>query len=307
MTAPTAHGRAPGLARSVRDTLGLVAFSHSVFALPFALTSAWIAAGGVPEGRTLVLVVLCAVAARTAAMAFNRLVDRDLDAQNPRTAQRELPRGALSVGAVRSTVVVASAAFVAGAFALNPLAGALSPLVLAVLLGYSFTKRVTSFAHGVLGLALGLAPLGAWIAVRGDFEGDLAVPLLLAAAVLTWVAGFDLIYACQDADFDRARGLHSVPARFGLARSLGLSSFLHLLTAVLLVAFAWRAGLGAGFGATLVLAGGLLVWQHRIVSPTDLSRVDRAFFTLNGWVGVLLFAGVLVDFHLLGAGTGTGA
>lgn len=288
----------------MRDGLRLVAFSHSVFALPFALIAAWVAASGAPSARTALLVVLCAVAARTAAMAFNRLVDRELDASNPRTRERELPRGALSVGGVRVLVAGASAAFVVGAFALNPLAGRLSPLVLVVLLGYSYTKRFTSAAHLVLGLALGLAPLGAWIAVRGDFAGDLLVPLSLAAAVLTWVAGFDLIYACQDAEFDARAGLHSIPARHGVARALGLSSLLHLLTVGLLAFFGWRARLGGGFGAALALASVLLVWQHRIVAPDDLSRVDRAFFTLNGWVGLCLFAGTLVDFHLLDTGGG---
>ncbi|MEO0652165.1 MAG: UbiA-like polyprenyltransferase [Planctomycetota bacterium] len=296
----TAQAAPAGAATAVRNTLGLVAFSHSVFALPFALTSAWVAAGGLPDPRTLALIVLCAVAARTAAMAFNRLVDRDLDGANPRTANRELPRGALSVGSVRALVVGASAVFIAGAVALNPLAGGLSPVVLAVVLGYSYTKRFTSLAHLVLGLALGLAPLGAWIAVRGDFAGDLWIPLLLASAVLTWVAGFDLIYACQDARFDSERGLHSIPARFGVARALGLSSLLHLATVALLAGFAWRAGLGPGYALTLGLASVLLLWQHRIVSPNDLSRVDRAFFTLNGWVGVVLFAGVLADLHWLG-------
>ncbi|MHC4261615.1 MAG: UbiA-like polyprenyltransferase [Planctomycetota bacterium] len=283
----------------VRDTLRLVAFSHSVFALPFALISAWVAAGGMPDLWTLSGIVVCAVAARTAAMAFNRLVDRELDAANPRTAERELPRGALSPAAVRALVLVSSGVFVGAAFALNVLAGYLSPLVLAVVLGYSYTKRFTSMAHLVLGLALGLAPLGAWIAVRGDFEGDLSIPLVLAAAVLTWVAGFDLIYACQDADFDRGRGLHSIPARYGVGRALQASSALHVVTAVLLALFAARAGLGVGYGAALALAVCLLVWQHRIVSPSDLSRVDRAFFTLNGWVGVSLFVGVLIDMHLL--------
>ena len=202
---------------ALADYFRLVKFSHSVFALPFALQSAWLASRGVPEPRVLLLVVVCTVAARTAAMGFNRLVDAELDGQNPRTAGRELPRGVLQRGPVALLVLVASAVFVAGAFLLGPLCGWLSPLVLACLLGYSFTKRFTWLAHGVLGLCLGLAPLGAWLAVRGSLEGDLGPPVLLALAVLTWVAGFDLIYACQDADFDARRGLHSVPARFGVA------------------------------------------------------------------------------------------
>jgi len=275
--------------------LSLVKFSHSIFALPFALQGAWLAAGGVPKWWTLALIVLCAVAARTAAMAFNRLADRRLDAANPRTASRELPVGALSPARVAVMVAIASAAFVAGAFALNPLCGWLSPAILVVLLGYSFVKRFSALAHGVLGLSLALAPLGAWLAVRGDFGGDLRPALLLAAGVLAWVVGFDLIYACQDAEHDRAAGLHSVPARFGIPFALRLSALLHLLCVALFVLEGLTAGLTAPFWVALALAAALLVWEHRLVSPDDLSRVNLAFFTLNGWVGVGLFLGVAID------------
>lgn len=290
MSAPRATA-----ASGVGTWLSLVKFSHSVFALPFALASAWLAAGGVPAGRVLGWIVVCAVAARTAAMAFNRLVDRRLDAANPRTAGRELPAGKLHPAAVATLVVASAAVFVAGAFALNPLCGLLSFPVLAVLLGYSLVKRWSWLAHGVLGLSLGLAPLGAWVAVRGDLEGDLVPPLLLAAAVLAWVAGFDLIYACQDAEHDRGAGLHSVPARFGIARALLASSALHVITVALLAAFGLRAELGLAYWVVLGIAAVLLAWQHRIVAPDDFSRVDMAFFTLNGWVGVALFAGLAVD------------
>jgi len=281
--------------------LSLVRFGHSVFALPFALASAWLAARGRPPTRVLVLVVVCAVCARTAAMAFNRWLDREIDAENPRTRGRELPRGVLRPGAVLTLVVLASLAFLGAAWALNPLCGWLASPVLAVLLGYSAMKRVHAGAHFVLGLALALAPLGAWVAVRGDLEGDLAPPLLLALAVLTWVGGFDLIYACQDEDFDRARGLHSIPARYGAARTLRLSGLLHVVTVACLAVFAWRARLGWGFDLALVGATLLLVWQHRLVSADDLSRVDLAFFTLNGWVSVALFLGTVLD---LGLGLG---
>jgi 4-hydroxybenzoate polyprenyltransferase len=273
----------------------LVKFGHSVFALPFALASAWLAAGGRPEWRVLALVVLCAVAARTMAMAFNRWLDRDVDAENPRTRGRELPSGVLTPGAVLALVVLSALVFLAGAWALNPLCLALAPLVLLVLLGYSAMKRVSAAAHLVLGLALALAPLGAWVAVRGNLEGDLAPPLLLALAVLTWVAGFDLIYACQDEAFDRARGLHSIPARLGVARALRLSSALHVVTMLTLLLFARAAGLGWVFGLVLGVVTVLLVWQHRLVSPRDLSRVDVAFFTLNGWVSIGLFLGTALD------------
>jgi len=275
--------------------LSLVKFSHSVFALPFALQGAWLAARGTPGWRTLGLVVLCAVAARTAAMAFNRLVDRRIDADNPRTAGRELPAGVLGAGGVRLAVLLASAVFVAGAFALNPLAGRLSVPVLAVVLGYSYTKRFTWLAHAALGLALAIAPLGAWIAVRGDLEGDLRPVLCLALAVWTWVAGFDLIYACQDAEFDRGRGLHSFHARFGIAAALRTSIALHAVTVAALCAMSLLFGLGWVYGVAILLAALLLVWEHGLVRPDDLSRVNVAFFTVNGWIGVGLFVGLVLD------------
>lgn len=280
--------------------LDLVKFSHSIFALPFALQATWLAARGLPRWDQLLLIVVAAVAARTAAMSFNRLVDRDLDAANPRTAQRELPAGVLSIGAVRCLVVTAAAVFIASACLLNTLAGWLSVPVLVVLCGYSYIKRVSFLAHVVLGLALALAPLGAWIAIRGVIDGEMLHVLLLAGAVWTWVAGFDLIYACQDADHDREAGLHSIPARFGVAAALRTARILHLVTVALLVGFTLAADLGwiygAGVGATAVL----LAWEHSLVAPDDLSRVDLAFFTLNGWIGVALFAGLVLDRLILG-------
>lgn len=279
----------------LRDVLGLVKFSHSIFALPFALAGAWLAAAGVPRLATLGWIVLCAVAARTAAMGFNRLVDRDLDAANPRTAARELPRGALSPMAVGLLVVVSAAVFVAGAFQLGAVPGRLALPVLAVLLGYSYVKRFSALAHFVLGLALALAPLGAWVAVRGAIEGPLAPVLWLALAVWTWVAGFDLIYACQDADFDRAAGLHSVPARLGVPRALALSRVLHVVTIGALVGVGVTAELGAVYFAATALVAALLVYEQSLVRSSDLSRVDLAFFTVNGWVGVALFLGLALD------------
>lgn len=279
----------------LRDWFSLVRFSHSVFALPFALISAWTASRGVPAARVALLVVLCAVAARTAAMGFNRWLDRELDARNPRTAGRELPAGRLRPAQVLALVVLSSAVFVAGAFLLNPLAGRLSLPVLALLLGYSAMKRVSWLAHLVLGMCLGLAPLGAWVAVRGDLAGDLVPPLLLAGAVVAWVAGFDLIYACQDVEFDRRERLHSLPARFGVASALRLSLALHVLTVLLLVLFGARAELGWIYWTALLVAALLLVGQHALVAPDDLSRVDLAFFTFNGWVGVGLFLGTALD------------
>lgn len=282
----------------------LVRFSHSVFALPFALTSAWLAAGGMPAPRTIALIVLAAVAARSAAMGFNRWLDRKIDARNPRTAAREIPRGVLAPGAVLAFVAASASVFVACSFLLAPLCGWLSLPVLGVLGAYSAFKRFHAGGHFVLGFALALAPLGAWLAVRGEFSGDLAIPILLAAAVLTWVAGFDLIYSCQDWAIDVEQGLHSIPARFGVARALTLSSLMHAATVALLCIFAWRAELGFVFLAALGLAALLLVWQHRIVSPRDLSRVNVAFFTLNGWVGIGLFCGTVLDLSVRGGAGG---
>lgn len=286
---------------SVKDWLSLVKFSHSIFALPFALQGAWLASGGVPDWVTLAWIVLAAVAARTAAMAFNRLVDRRIDAANPRTAGREIPAGKLGPGAVAIGVVLACALFVFAAFRLNDLAGRLSPLVLVVLLGYSLVKRFSWMVHLVLGLALGLAPLGAWIAVRGSFAGDLVPIGALAVAVWTWVAGFDLIYACQDADFDRSTGLHSIPARFGLGPALALSRVLHLGTVAALLLVQVRADLGWIYLAAILLSAGLLAWEQSLVRADDLSRVDMAFFTLNGYVGIALFLGLVADMAMLGA------
>ena len=280
----------------LRDWFSLVRFSHSIFALPFALCGAWLAGGGPPPARALVLVVLCAVAARTAAMAFNRVVDREQDARNPRTRGREIPKGRISARGASVLVVLASLAFVALAFALNRTSGMLSIPVLLVLLAYSYVKRVSASAHFVLGLALALAPLGAWVAVRGEIASASVVPVLwLAAAVLTWVAGFDLIYACQDVEFDRRSSLHSIPARLGVGRALRLSIGLHAATVAFLVLVGTSARLSVLWWAAVFLAALLLAWEHSLVSEKDLSRVNAAFFTVNGWVSVLLFLGLALD------------
>lgn len=285
----------------VRDWMSLVRFSHSIFALPFALAGAFMAARGMPPVRTLALVVVCAVAARTAAMAFNRWADRTIDAANPRTRQREIPAGRLRAGAVLAATILAAGVFVWCARLLNPLAGLLSLPVLAVLLGYSYMKRVSAAAHFVLGLALAIAPGGAWIAVRGGLGEGFDAVAWLAGGVLCWVSGFDLIYACQDAAFDRANGLHSVPAKLGVRGALLVSRALH---AAAVACFA-AAGVAAGFGwtwwAALACATALLLWEHSIVRHDDLSRVDAAFFTANGWVSVLLAAGVWAHYALLPA------
>lgn len=286
---------------TLRDYGSLVRFSHSIFALPFALCGAWLAAGGVPHVQSLLLVVVCAVCARTAAMAFNRLVDARIDAQNPRTAQREIPSGKISPAAAIGLIVVSSLGFIAAAFGLNALSGWLSLPVLGVLFLYSYMKRLHWSAHLVLGLSLAIAPLGAYLAVRGEVRADVEPVLYLALAVLTWVAGFDLIYACQDAQFDREQGLASIPARFGIARALQVSALLHGITVVALLLCGFSAHLGWCWWVALALASALLWYEHHIVRPHDLSRVNMAFFTLNGWVGAGLFVGLALDRALAGA------
>ena len=279
---------------SVVATFGhMVKFSHTLFALPFALAATALAARG--HGITLaqVAAILVAMAgARTAAMGFNRIVDRRLDAKNPRTAGRELPTGRVSVFSAALLTAISAAAFVAAAASLGRLCLALSPVVLVLVLGYSFTKRFTWLCHLFLGLAIGIAPAGAWLAVRGD----LAAPALwLVVAVTTWIGGFDILYALSDREFDRSAGIFSIPARFGVSASLVISAALHLGTLLALVAVGYSAGLGTIYflGVAVVLA--IFVYEHAIVRPTDLSRLDVAFFNLNGYVSLVYLLATLVQ------------
>ena len=271
----------------VSTLLSAIKFSHTIFAMPFALLSAVLAARGVPPGRTLFWIVVAMVGARSAAMAFNRIVDRDLDAKNPRTAVREIPAGKLSVGAAAVFTGLSAVLFVVAAAQLNRLCLFLSPVALVLVLGYSFTKRFTASAHVVLGLCLAIAPVGAWIAVTGRLA---LVPVLLGLSVLFWVAGFDVIYSLQDEAFDRKEGLRSIPVALGGRRALAISALFHAATLALLYGVFVAAAGGVAFGVGVVLAGLFLVRQHAIVSPTDLSRVDAAFFTANGWLSVVVFA-----------------
>ncbi len=268
---------------SPRDFLSLVVFAHTVFALPFALLSAVLAAGGAPSLRTLGWILVAMVGARSAAMSFNRIVDRHIDAKNPRTARREIPAGVISPAAAALFCAGSAALFVVAAAQLNRLCLWLSPVALAIVLGYSYAKRYTAAAHLVLGLSLAIAPVGAWVAVTGAFA---LPPVLLGFAVLFWVAGFDVIYSLQDEEFDRKEGLRSIPARFGAERALQIARLFHGATLVLLYAVFLSVHGGWLFGAAVVVAGGFLVRQHRLVSPSDLSRVDAAFFTANGWLSV---------------------
>jgi 4-hydroxybenzoate polyprenyltransferase len=284
-----------------RMLLELVRFSHTVFALPFALLSAALAWQDEKfRWEDLLGILLCMVFARTAAMAFNRLADRHLDAKNPRTANRHLPAGTLRAATVWALTLACCGGFVASTLLFlvrdppNPWPLYLCGPVLLFVLGYSLTKRFTSLAHFWLGAALMLAPVAAWIAVKGLH--DMTVPLLLGGAVLFWVAGFDILYACQDAAFDRAHGLHSVPARFGVLDSLRIAAGCHAVMFGLLVALYFASPhLGDVFLAGLAAVGGLLVYEHSLVRPEDLSRVNRAFFHVNGVISVGLFVLVLVQ------------
>ena len=265
----------------------MIKFQHSVFALPFALTSLVLASSAGLRWQQLAWVLVAMVGARSAAMGFNRLADHELDARNPRTALRELPRGVLSRGQVWGFVLLSAAALVLAAGMLNRLCLQLSPVALLIVCGYSYTKRFTALAHLVLGLSLGIAPVGAWLAIRGAFAPE---PIVLALAVVTWVAGFDVIYACQDVDFDLREGLQSIPARLGVARALGLARLLHVGTVALLAGLYLVTPLHPLYLAGVAGVAGLLTYEHSLVQATDLSRVNAAFFTVNGWVGVFYFA-----------------
>jgi 4-hydroxybenzoate polyprenyltransferase len=281
------------IARTVTTYSSLVRLSHTIFALPFALAAVVLASAYAPiTVRKVALIVLCIAAARTAAMAFNRLIDRDIDAQNPRTQDRELPRGALSVNAVRLLVLGSCALFVLGAALLGRLPLLLSPIALALALGYSYTKRFTALCHVLLGAAVALAPGGAWIAMGAPVT---AAPWLLVLGVAAWVGGFDVLYSLQDQGFDRKAGLHSIPVRLGVVGALWVSALAHVITAGCLLAVGVLLGRGAAYFAGVAVVSALLVYEHAIVKPSDLSRIDKAFFDLNGYVSVGFFACVLVD------------
>ncbi|HLY16218.1 MAG TPA: UbiA-like polyprenyltransferase [Bryobacteraceae bacterium] len=277
--------------KRIRLTLEMIKFEHSVFALPFALTGALLALrhsgldGRTAWGKTGWIVVAM-VGARSAAMAFNRLIDAGIDARNPRTRMRHLPAGVLSPGFTWGFVAASALVFLFAARALNPLCFRLAPLALAVVFFYSFTKRFTSFSHLVLGFALGVAPAAAWIAVRGALDPRI---LWLTAAVTFWTGGFDIIYACQDYEFDSVEGLFSLPRRLGIAGALRVARLFHLLMVGCLLALVYTLGLGALSLAGVAAVTALLIYEHSLVKPTDLSRVDAAFFTMNGYVSMLFF------------------
>jgi len=277
--------------KRIRLTLEMIKFEHSVFALPFALTGALLAIreSGLSVGAACIRIgwiVVAMVGARSAAMAFNRLIDAGIDARNPRTRMRHLPTGALSPGFTWGFVAVSALVFLFAARQLNPLCFRLAPVALAIVFFYSFTKRFTSFSHLILGFALGVAPAAAWIAVRGSFDPRI---LWLTAAVTFWTGGFDIIYACQDFEFDSVEGLFSLPRRLGIAGALRVARLLHVLMVACLLALVYSLGLGLLSLAGVAAVTALLIYEHSLVKPNDLSRVDAAFFTMNGYVSMLFF------------------
>jgi 4-hydroxybenzoate polyprenyltransferase len=262
----------------------MIKLSHSIFALPFALAAAVLAAREVEvTALQIALIIGCMVAARSSAMGFNRVVDRDVDAKNPRTASREIPSGQISVSAAWGFTLGSAGLFVLFAAMLSPLVLALSPIALAIVWGYSYTKRFTAWCHGVLGLGLALAPTGVWIALTGGYG---PVPALMSVAVGSWVAGFDVIYSCQDAEFDDSEGLRSIPSVLGIRNALVISALLHVVTMGALAALPAFIALGPAYFVGLFVIGSVLVYEHWLVRPDDLSRIDKAFFDLNGYVSL---------------------
>jgi 4-hydroxybenzoate polyprenyltransferase len=280
---------------NLRTTLEMIKWEHSIFALPFALCGAMLAAGGWPTTHQLAWIVVAMVSARSAAMAFNRVADAAIDAANPRTRTRALPAGTLTPAFVTTFVVVSCAIFILAASQLNHLALILSPIALAVLLLYSYTKRFTRWSHLVLGFALGIAPAAAWIAIRGALDVRI---LLLTAAVTFWVGGFDVLYACQDYEFDRQSNLHSIPRYIGIRGALRVARVFHVLMLALLIALVVSFGLGKLAIAGVVVVAALLAYEHSLVHPNDLSKLNAAFFTMNGVISVVFFGFVAADLLL---------
>ena len=275
------------LLRNVRVTLEMIKIEHTLFALPFAFLGAVLAANGLPSIRQVFWITIAMVGARSTAMAFNRIADRDYDAQNPRTKTRAIPAGLLSVGFVWMFTLVSAALFLLAAAMLNRLTLLLAPIPLASVMLYSYSKRWTLLSHLFLGWCLSIAPAGAWIAVRGHLDSP--VPLLLSLIVLLWTSGFDVLYACQDYEFDLRAGLHSIPKRFGIASSLLIARLFHLCAFVAILALYWITQLGAFALVGVIVTAALLVYQHRLVRANDLSKLNAAFFTTNAFVSVILF------------------
>ena len=273
--------------KKLGTTLEMIKFEHTLFALPFAFLGAVLAAEGVPTWPQIIWITVAMVGARSAAMTFNRIIDLDFDAANPRTANRELPTGKLSIGFAWAFLFVSIAVFLLAAYSLNWLTFALSPVALLSVLGYSYAKRFTALSHLMLGWALAISPTAAWIAVRGTIDSE--IPLLLSLVVLMWTAGFDVMYACQDHDFDREAGLRSIPARFGIKNSLWIARLFHLQAFIALLLLYFVSGLGWPALLGVLMVAALLFYQHTLVSAKNLSRMNAAFFTTNAFFSVILF------------------
>jgi 4-hydroxybenzoate polyprenyltransferase len=283
---------------SVSNYLSLIKFSHTVFALPFALLGFFLAVKTTDtnfDWKLLGLVVLCMIFARSAAMAFNRLIDTDVDKENPRTAIREIPAGIISKGSALAFVILNSLFFVAATYFINTICFYLSPVALLVILGYSYTKRFTFLCHLILGLGLSLAPIGAWLAVTGEFA---LLPVLFSFAVLFWVSGFDIIYALQDEAFDKSKGLHSIPAAIGTKNALLLSSVFHFFSAGFILSAGFIGNGGVYYWIAAAIFSGLLLYQHSLVKPNDLSKVNIAFFTTNGIASIVFATLAIADLYL---------
>jgi 4-hydroxybenzoate polyprenyltransferase len=283
---------------AVSNYLSLIKFSHTVFALPFALLGFFLAVKTTEanfDWKILGLVVLCMVFARSAAMAFNRLIDTDVDKENPRTAIREIPAGIIGKGSALVFVVLNSLFFIAATYFINTICFYLSPVALLVILGYSYTKRFTFLCHLILGLGLSLAPIGAWLAVTGEFS---LLPILFSFAVLFWVSGFDIIYALQDEAFDKSKGLHSIPAAIGTKNALLLSSVFHFFSAGFILTAGFIGNAGMYYWIAAAIFSGLLLYQHSLVKPNDLSKVNIAFFTTNGIASIVFATLAIADLYL---------
>lgn len=279
----------------IKIFLDMIKFSHTIFALPFALTSAFIASNGLPEFRKFFWIIVAMVSARTGAMSFNRLVDMHIDAKNPRTKDRPLPKGLISKSAVIFYTIISFLILILSAYMLNKLCFYLSPVAIFILTGYSLTKRFTHFSHLVLGLALAGAPLGAWIAIKGVVE---LLPVILSCAVLFWVAGFDILYALQDYEFDKKEGLHSIPVKFGIKKSIIISRIFHILMVLLLTYIYFLGKFGLIYLIGIVVISALLIYEHSLVKENDLSKLDIAFFNMNGYISVLFFIFTVIDLYL---------
>jgi 4-hydroxybenzoate polyprenyltransferase len=273
--------------QKLKTTLAMIKFEHTLFALPFAFLGAVMAAEGLPTWHQILWITLAMVGARSAAMTFNRIADRDIDAKNPRTANRELPSGKLSIGFAWAFLYASIGLFLLSAYSLNWLTFVLSPIALLSVLGYSYAKRFTAFSHLLLGWALSISPTAAWIAVRGTIDSE--VPILLSLLVLMWTAGFDVLYACHDFEFDKRSGLHSIPAKVGIKHSLWIARLFHFQAFAVLVLLYGLTNLGWLALGGVIAVGVLLVYQHTLVKPNDLSRMNAAFFTTNAFVSVILF------------------